>query len=176
MNFDLEKSIELLQRSPSTYEALFANLTHDWATINEGPNTWSAYNIMGHLIHGEKTDWIPRAKIILNSPGNSFEPYDRFAQEKLYSTQTFEALLNEFKDWRSQNLDTLKSWQLTPQDLDKEGLHPDLGLVTLRQLISTWTIHDMIHLNQLSRVMVKHYADDIGPWRKYVRLLNNYPY
>lgn len=172
MNFDLKKSIELLGRSPETYETLFSNLNYDWNVINEGQNTWSAYNIIGHLIHGEKTDWIPRAEIILNKGDKNFEPYDRFAQEKLYSTQTFEELINEFKILRANNLDKLNSWNLTEQDLDKQGIHPDLGVVTLKQLISTWTIHDMIHLNQISRVIVKHYAKDIGPWKKYVRLLN----
>lgn len=173
MNFDLKKSIELLERSPETYEALLSNLKNDWNKINEGQDTWSAYNIVGHLIHGEKTDWIPRAEIILTKENKKFEPYDRFAQEKLYSTQTFEELINEFKELRVRNVDKLKSWNLTEQDLDKQGMHPDLGLVTLKQLISTWTIHDMIHFNQISRVIVKHYADDIGPWKKYVRLLND---
>ena len=172
MNFDLKKSIELLERSPKTYETLFSNLNHDWNSINEGQNTWSAYNIIGHLIHGEKTDWIPRAKIILNQGNKNFEPYDRFAQEKLYSTQTFEELIIEFKTLRINNVEILESWNLTEQDLSKEGIHPDLGIVNLKQLISTWTIHDMIHLNQISRVIVKHYEEDIGPWKKYVRLLN----
>ncbi len=172
MNFDLKKSIELLERSPKTYETLFSNLNYDWNSINEGQNTWSAYNIIGHLIHGEKTDWIPRAKIILNQGNKNFEPYDRFAQEKLYSTQTFEELIIEFKTLRINNVEILESWNLTEQDLSKEGIHPDLGIVNLKQLISTWTIHDMIHLNQISRVIVKHYEEDIGPWKKYVRLLN----
>ena len=172
MNFDLKKSIELLERSPKTYETLFCNLNYNWNRINEGQNTWSAYNIIGHLIHGEKTDWIPRAKIILNQGDKNFEPYDRFAQEKLYSTQTFEELITEFKILRINNVEELKSWNLTEQDLNKEGVHPDLGIVTLKQLISTWTIHDIIHLNQISRVIVKHYGEDIGPWKKYVRLLN----
>ncbi|GGD14965.1 DinB family protein [Hyunsoonleella pacifica] len=172
MNFDLKKSIELLERSPKTYETLFCNLNYNWNRINEGQNTWSAYSIIGHLIHGEKTDWIPRAKIILNQGDKNFEPYDRFAQEKLYSTQTFEELITEFKILRINNVEELKSWNLTEQDLNKEGIHPDLGIVTLKQLISTWTIHDIIHLNQISRVIVKHYGEDIGPWKKYVRLLN----
>ena len=172
MNFDLKKSTELLERSPETYETLFCNLNSDWNKINEGQNTWSAYNIIGHLIHGEKTDWIPRAEIILNKDDKNFEPYDRFAQEKLYSTQTFEELIDEFKRLRISNVSKLKSWNLTEADLNKKGIHPDLGIVTLKELISTWTIHDMIHLNQISRVIVKHYGEDIGPWKKYVRLLN----
>jgi len=172
MNFDLKKSMELLKRFPDTYESLFSNFNSDWNKINEGQNTWSAYNIIGHLIHGEKTDWIPKAEIILNKDDKNFEPYDRFAQEKLYSTQTFEELIDEYKRLRVLNVNKLKSWNLTEKDLNKEGIHPDLGIVTLKELISTWTIHDMIHLNQISRVIVKHYEEDIGPWKKYVRLLN----
>lgn len=173
MNFNLEKSIELLERTPKAYEVLLGDLSSDLGTINEGDATWSAYDILGHLIHGEKTDWIPRSEIILgNDKDKEFEPYDRFAQEKLYATQTIEELLEEFKRLRTKNIYEIKSWDLTQQDLDKKGIHPDLGEVTLRQLISTWTIHDMIHLNQLSRVIIKHYANDIGPWKNYVSLLN----
>lgn len=173
MNFDLNKSIELLERTPEMYSALFSNCTQNWDTINEGENTWSGYNIIGHLIHGEKTDWILRAEIILgNKEDKTFEVYDRFAQEKLYSSQTTDELLEEFKTVRAKNIKTLKSWNLTEDDLDKKGVHPDLGIVTLRQLISTWTIHDMVHLNQISRVLVKHYAEDVGPWAKYTTLLN----
>ncbi|WP_456440420.1 DinB family protein [Psychroserpens sp.] len=173
MNFNLQKSIERLERTPKVYSALFNNSTHNWDRINEGEKTWSAYNIIGHLIHGEKTDWIPRAEIILGSIKNkTFEAYDRFAQEKLYSSQTTDELLNEFRILRTKNIQKLKSWNLTESDLNKEGIHPDLKTVTLRELIAAWTAHDMIHLNQVSRVIVKHYAEDIGPWKNYVRLLN----
>jgi hypothetical protein len=173
MNFNLQKSIELLERTPEIYSALFNNSTHDWDRINEGENTWSGYNIIGHLIHGEKTDWIPRAELILGSTENkTFEAYDRFAQEELYSSQTTDELLNEFRALRAENIQKLKSWNLTESDLNKEGIHPDLKTVALRELISAWTIHDMVHLNQISRVIVKHYAQDIGPWKDYVRLLN----
>lgn len=171
MNFNLLKSIELLERTPDTYNVLFSNLS-SWNTINESENTWSAYDIIGHLIHGEKTDWIPRAKIIINKTAKEFTPYDRFAQEKLYSSQSFEELIALFKKERLKNIETLKSWNLTETDLNKTGIHPDLGTVTLKQLIATWTIHDMIHLNQLSRVFIKHYSNDIGPWKAYVSILN----
>ena len=173
MNFDLNKSIELLNRTPDMYSALFTNSEHRWDKIDEGAGTWNGYNIIGHLIHGEKTDWIPRAEIIMGNDGiKTFEPYDRFAQEKLYSTQTTEELLSEFRILRSKNIEKIKSWNLSKNDLDKKGIHPDLGIVTLRQLISTWTIHDLAHLNQISRVIVKHYSEDVGPWKKYTRLLN----
>ncbi len=172
MNFNLDKSIELLERTPNIFKALFYGLSHDWATINEGKNTWSGYTIIGHLIHGEKTDWMPRAKIILGeNQDKHFEPYDRFAQDKLYANQTIEELLNEFEELRKKNLTELRSWSLTTDDLNKKGIHPELGIVTLRELISTWTIHDMAHLNQVSRVLVKHYSKDVGPWTNYIKIL-----
>ncbi len=172
MNFNLNKSIEILQRTPDVYIALLSNCHHNWDRINEGPNTWSGHNIVGHLIHGERTDWIPRAEIILGDGENkNFEPYDRFAQEHLYSQQSMDELLDLFKSLRAENIRKLKSWNLSTQDLDKEGMHPELGRVTLRQLISTWTIHDLNHMNQISRVMIKHYKEDIGPWIKYNKLL-----
>ncbi|MBW1296319.1 DinB family protein [Aquimarina litoralis] len=173
MNFNLNKSIELLDRTPDVYSALLNNLAYNWDKIDEGAGTWNGYNIIGHLIHGEKTDWIPRAEIILgNANDKTFTPYDRFAQEKLYATQTTQELLDEFRMLRTKNIEKLKSWNLSEYDLDKKGTHPDLGEVTLRQLISTWTIHDIAHLNQLSRVIVKHYSEDVGPWKKYTRILN----
>lgn len=173
MNFDLNKSIEILERTPEVYVALFSNSNHNLDKINEGVDTWNGYNIIGHLIHGEKTDWIPRAEIIIgNNDNKTFESYDRFAQEKLYSSQTIEDLLTEFKNLRKKNIEKLTSWNLSKTDLEKEGIHPDLGTVTLRQLISTWTIHDIAHLNQVSRAIVKHYVEDVGPWKKYTKLLN----
>ncbi|MGY6648491.1 DinB family protein [Wenyingzhuangia sp. IMCC45574] len=175
MNFNLNKSVEMLERTPDAYIALFQNLTYEWDTLNEGANTWNAKNILGHLIHGEKTDWIPRATQILDPNFNeTFEPYDRFAQDTLYNTQTTDQLLEEYKALRVKNIATLQSWNLTKEDLDKTGTHPDsnIGTVTLRELISTWTIHDLIHLNQISRVLAKHYSEDMGPWRQYTKLLN----
>ncbi len=172
MKFNLNKSIELLQRTPEVYSTLFKDINSNWATINEGPDTWSAYNIIGHLIHGEKTDWIPRARIILgDQEDKTFIPYDRFAQEELYSTQSIEELLQEFKVIRQQNIEELLSWGLSKSDLDKTGIHPDLGEITLRQLIATWSMHDLVHLNQVTRVMVKHYSGEIGPFKNYLNLL-----
>lgn len=174
MNFNLDKAIETLARTPQVYRALLSNSQYQIERINEGPGTWSGYNIIGHLIHGEKTDWIPRAEIILGDRQNkTFEPYDRFAQDKLYASQSTEELLSEFESLRKQNLDTLRSWSLTEQDLRKEGIHPDFGVVTLKQLLSTWTVHDLSHINQLSRAIVKHYAADVGPWKKYISLLKD---
>ena len=157
MNFDLLKSIELLERTPQVYKSLFYRSTSDWTTINEGLNTWSAFDIVGHLIHGELTDWIPRAEIILSEDRSdkTFEPYDRFAQEKNSKGKTIDFLLEQFEELREFNLVKLKSWNLSATDLLKKGIHPELGEVTLKQLITTWTIHGIGHLNQISRVIVK---------------------
>lgn len=171
MNFSLPKSIAILERTPLAFEALLQKLPQQLEKVNEGEDTWSAYNIIGHLIHGEKTDWIPRAEIILgDGPDKTFEPYDRFAQERLYSSQPIEALLAEYKTLRKQNIEKLQSWNLTEQDLTKKGIHPELGTTTLQQLIASWTVHDLTHLNQVSRVLVKHFSEDVGPWKKYIKL------
>lgn len=173
MNFNLNKSIELLERSPRTYRALFYDLKYDWDQINEGDNTWNAFNIIGHLIYGEMTDWIPRAKIILSTEikDKTFEPYDRYAQNSLFKGKSTNELLDKFEELRTKNLDELKSWNLTSDDLKKEGIHPELGPVTLQELIATWTIHDMGHLNQISRVLIKSYSEDVGPWTAYSKIL-----
>nr|WP_299386237.1 DinB family protein [Allomuricauda sp.] len=132
MNFDLNKSIQILERTPSVFNALFGGMDSNWHTINEGPRTWSAYDIVGHLIHGEQTDWIPRAKIILgDATDKTFMPFDRFAQEKLSKGKSMEDLLEEFTSLRESSLDQLKLMNITAQDLEKKGVHPDLGEVTL---------------------------------------------
>lgn len=171
MNFSLEKSIALLERTPKVYRVLLEGL-ESWSSINEGGDSWSAWDIIGHLIFGEQTDWIPRIKLMLESEEvPTFTPYDRFAQKELFEGKTIEELLIQFELIRVENLNKLKSWNLSTKDLCKEGNHPDLGRVTVKELIATWTIHDMGHMNQLSRVMVKHYKDDVGPWSAYSKLL-----
>ena len=172
MNFELNKSIELLERTPAAYKALFYGLSSEWGIINEGDKTWSAFDIIGHLIHGEKTDWIPRARIILSKLNDkTFEPFDRFAQEEISKGKTLEMLIDEFTARRTENLKIVKSWNLTKEDLEKTGVHPHLGPVTLKQLIAAWTIHDMSHLHQVSRVVVKYYKNDAGPFAQYIRIL-----
>lgn len=171
-NFNLDKSIALLERTPKAYRELFYGLGYHWTNVNEGVGTWSAFDIIGHLIHGELTDWIPRARIILGDDKNKeFEPFDRFAQKELSKGKTIEQLLDQFSALRQSNLEILLSWKLTEAQLNRTAKHPDLGTVTLRQHLSTWTIHDMSHLYQLSRVIVKHYTEDIGPWKAYSRIL-----
>lgn len=172
MNFNLEQSIDLLERAPVVYRNLFQGLPPGWIFANEGEETWSAFDIVGHLIHGENTDWIPRARIILNKEDKTFEPFDRFAQKELSKGKTMQHLLDEFESLRKENVKELRSWNLTGEELKMEGRHPELGAVTLQQLIATWTIHDLNHIHQASRVMVKFYKDDVGPWAKYIKILN----
>ncbi|CAN5266251.1 hypothetical protein BH11BAC5_BH11BAC5_27930 [soil metagenome] len=172
MHFSLSKSLEILERTPDVLIAMLQNLSEEWTSINEGGETWSVYEIVGHLIHGEKTDWIPRMEIILSDkPGKAFEPFDRFAHSNNSTEKTLNGLLAEFKSIRQINIEVLKSKQLTEQDLQLTGVHPDFGDVTLSQLISTWTIHDLNHLSQITRVMAKQYKDEVGPWTAFLRIL-----
>lgn len=173
MKFDLNKSLALLQRTPNVLEALLKDLPEDWTTHNEGGKSWSPYDVVGHLIHGEKTDWIDRTKIILfEGPDKTFTPFDRFAQFKESQGKTLNQLLDEFKKLRLTNLKTLESFNITKDMLDKTARHPSLGKVTLRNLLATWTAHDLNHIYQIIRVMAKHYRPEVGPWSQYLRLVN----
>lgn len=175
MNFSVAKTIEILSRSPSVYKTLLFDLSTEWTHAHEGPDTWSAFDIVGHLIHCEKTDWMVRANMILSDQPEEmkvFEPFDRFAQQKDSVGKQMNDLLEEFTQLREQHLQTLKSWDLHGAQLAKTAMHPELGKVTLSQLLAAWAAHDLNHLNQASRVMAKHYKDDMGPWKQYLRLLN----
>lgn len=171
MNFELNKSVEILERTPHTLRTLLQGLDTDWTAANEGDKTWSPYDVVGHLIHGEDTDWIPRAKIILNKESRPFEPFDRFAQFNRSAGKSLEELLKEFELKRAQNLNALRHFNLQPTDLELEGTHPELGKVTLRQLLSAWVVHDLGHIAQVSRVMAKQYASEVGVWTAYMRIL-----
>lgn len=172
MNFTLTKSLEILERTPDVLNSLLQNLSYDWTSNNEGGETWSAYDIVGHLIHGEKTDWIPRAEIILSGkPDKSFERFDRFAQFKESKGKSLTVLLDEFKRLRKKNLAYLRSKKLTDKNLEEKGVHPDFGEVTLSQLLSTWVVHDLNHIAQIARVMAKQYKEEVGPWIKYLGIL-----
>lgn len=149
------------------------NLPAEWTTPNEGANSWSAFDIVGHLIHGERTDWVPRAQLILSArTDKTFEPFDRFAQFELSKGKTLEQLLDEFTALRKENIEWLRAQPLLPTDLEKKGRHPALGEVTLAQLLATWTVHDLNHLAQVSRVMAKQYKDEVGPWQQYLGVLH----
>lgn len=173
MEFDLRVAIPILERTPATLRALLAGLPSEWTDATEGPDTWSPYDVVGHLIHGEHTDWIPRARIILEQGTNRrFEPFDRFAQFRDSEGKSLAELLDEFERLRAQSLATLAGWRLTDAQLSLEGEHPTLGAVTLRQLLSTWPAHDLSHLAQISRVMAKQYRDAIGPWRAFLPVMD----
>ncbi len=172
MQFDLKKSADILERTPAVLKALLTGLDAGWIMNNEGPNTFSPYDVIGHLVHGERTDWVVRAKIILEfETTRPFEPWDRFAQYELSKGKSLQQLLHEFEMLRKENLDWLQSLTLTETDLNKKGLHPVLGEVTLKNLLSTWVVHDLTHIAQIGRVMAKQYAKDIGPWSDFFRIL-----
>jgi len=173
MDLHLPDAIAILERTPRTLEALLSGLTPTWTDANEGPDTWSPYIIVGHLIHGERTDWIPRARIILEQgPSRRFTPYDRFAQFQESAGKSLTELLDEFAHLRSANVGILVEWNLTDEQLGLTGEHPEFGPVTLRQLLATWVAHDLSHLAQATRVMAKRYRDAVGPWRAYLPVMD----
>jgi len=174
MNFNLEKSIEILERTPDVISTLLQNISDEWTTNNEGGESWSAYDVVGHLIHGELTDWIPRADIILSDNSNkAFTPFNRFAQAHESSGKSLQQLLDEFKFLRKKNIEHLKSKKITTAALELKGIHPAFGEVTLAQLLSTWVVHDLNHIAQISRVMAKQYKEAVGPWTEYLRILQS---
>ena len=173
MKFSLERTIEILDRTPAVLKTLLQNLHQDWTMNNEGPETFSPYDVVGHLIHGEKTDWRERTTMIMEyGESKTFIPYDRFAQFEESKRKSLQQLLDEFEKLRTENLVWLKSLNLSEADFDKKGIHPSLGQVTLRQLLSTWVIHDLTHIAQVARVMAKQYKEEMGAWVEYFRILN----
>ena len=172
MTFRLDHTIALLERTPATLAALLRDLPDDWSRANEGAQTFSPYDVVGHLIHGERTDWMVRARIILeHGESRAFDRYDRFAQEKESAGRPLGALLDEFERLRRENLAALRRLNLGPTDLDRRGTHPILGTVTLRQLLATWAVHDLTHMHQISRAMAHQYRDQVGPWTVFLGVL-----
>jgi hypothetical protein len=173
MQHNLPHTLSLLSRTPATLRALLKDLPEEWTHKNEGKDTWSAFDIVGHLIHGERTDWIPRAKIILQfGETKAFEPFDRLAQERESQGKSLAELLNEFARARSESLSELRAWNLRPEDLERRGRHPALGAVTLSQLLAAWVVHDQTHLHQISRVLAHQYREAVGPWSAYLGVLH----
>ena len=173
MAFELSEGIAVLERTPAAFRALLGGLPAPWIACDEGPDTFSPFDNLGHLIHGERTDWIPRARIILaQGATRRFEPYDRFAQSRESAGKTLAELLDEFATLRAANLATLRSWNLVEAQFALEGAHPALGQVTLRQLLATWVAHDLGHIAQTTRVMAKRYRDAVGPWREYLPIMD----
>jgi hypothetical protein len=172
-SFSLDEAVALLARTPATLDALLRGLPDTWIDGNEGDQTWSPFDVVGHLIHGERTDWIPRAKIILeHGEARPFDKFDRFAQFAASEKRSLPALLDEFAALRRESLQSLNALQLTEADLERRGRHPELGIVTLRQLLSTWVAHDLDHVVQISRVIARQYSDEVGPWRAYLRIIS----
>jgi hypothetical protein len=172
VNFDLGKSLAVLERTPGVLRALLTDLPDDWTRGNEGPETWSPFDIVGHLVHGERTDWMPRLAMILeHGEGRSFEPFDRFAMLQSSRGKSLRELLDDFATLRAANLAKLVARQLQPEDLKRRGRHPELGMVTLAELLATWVTHDLEHLAQIARVMGREYTTAVGPWRAYLPML-----
>ena len=173
MKYSLERSYEILDRTPGVLQALLSGLPDDWVMPNERTETFSPYDVVGHLVHGEKTDWVVRTKMILEF-GNTktFEKYDRFAQYEESKGKSLHQLLNEFAAIRKDNMIWFKALNLTEADLDRKGMHPVLGDLTLRNLLATWVVHDLTHIAQITRVMAKQYKTEMGPWPEFFRILN----
>jgi len=172
LTFDLDRTIALLERTPAALAALLGGLPEPWIRSNEGPDTWSPYDVVGHLIHGERTDWMVRTRIILeHGEARPFDRYDRFAQQRANPGRPLAGLLDEFADLRAGNLSALRSLNLGPADHARRGTHPLLGTVTLRQLLATWAAHDLTHLHQIARVMAHQYREEVGPWTRFLGVL-----
>lgn len=172
VKFNLDQSIEILERTPAVLKAYLSGLSEGWLKHNEGVDTWSPYNIVGHLIFGEKTDWMVRVKTILGTAENkTFEPFDRFAQLQEDQNKPITEMLAAFDVLRLANIKELRSFNISTDDLELKGIHPEFGQVTLKQLIATWAVHDMGHIAQISRVMAKQYSDQVGPWAAYLGIL-----
>jgi len=172
MNFNLNKSIEILERTPASLYSLLNNVSEDWILNNEGGQSWSTYDIVGHLIHCDTDNWIPRIEIILTkSIVVQFDPLNRLAQIEKSKNKTFTDLLNEFIRVRSASIEKLRDLNISEEQLLKEAIHPELGIVNLSQLIATWVVHDLDHIAQISRVMAKQYKNEVGPWIHYLKIL-----
>jgi len=172
MAHDLEQTLALIERTPAVLNALLRDLPDGWTMRNEGEKSWSAYDIVGHLIHGEKTDWIPRAKRLLESgESKPFDKFDRFAQERESKGKSLAQLLDEFARLRAESIRQLRELKLQSKDLARKGTHQVLGTVTLSELLASWAAHDLTHLHQLSRVMAHQYREAIGPWTKFMGVM-----
>jgi len=172
-SLNVEEASAILARTPAALDALLRGLPEGWMTSNEGSGTWSPFDVIGHLIHGERTDWMPRVRIILDhGESRPFDKFDRFAQFAASEGRGLGSLLDEFAMLRQENLRQLSALALRDADLDKRGRHPELGIVTLRQLLATWVAHDLDHVVQVSRVLAGQYSDEVGPWRAFLRIIS----
>jgi uncharacterized damage-inducible protein DinB len=172
MDFQLEQAVEILSRTPATLTGLLGGLSDAWTRSTEGPETWSAFDIVGHLLHGDEADWMVRARFILyEGAGRPFDSYNRTAMFQKYDGYTLDQLLAAFEQARAKNLATLREWHLTPDQLTRTGTHPALGTVTLSQLLASWVVHDLNHIGQAVEVMARQYGEAVGPWSAYLAIL-----
>lgn len=173
MNHDLSHSVALLACTPATLKSLLQDLPEAWTSTNEGENTWSVFDVVGHLVHGERTDWMPRAKRILEfGEAKAFDPFDRFAQSRESQGKSLPQLLDEFAHLRADNLEQLRALHLQSQDFERRGRHPALGTVTLSELLAAWAAHDLTHFHQISRIMAYQYREAVGPWNKFLGVMH----
>jgi hypothetical protein len=172
MKFDLNKTIEILERTPNVLKSILLGVSEEWTLENEGVNTWSPFDILGHLILGEETDWVTRTQIILSSKKDkSFVPFNMTLHLENSKGKTIKDLLDQFEQLRFKNLETIKSLRISNKNLNLEGMHPEFGKVTLKELLATWTVHDLGHIAQIARVMAKQYKQEVGPWAVYLGVL-----
>ena len=172
MNFSLAKSVEILRQTPYALQRMLEGLSDDWTVSSGDRESWGVYDVIGHLIHGEETDWIPRAEIILAQGENrTFKPFDRVAQFESSNYRSLDELLTEFAHLRSTNLEKLARFELNAEQFQLRGSHPELGEVTLGQLLATWVVHDLNHISQISRILAENYRDAVGPWKEYLSVL-----
>ena len=170
--FRLDETIEILKQTPATLSSLVGGLSDEWIRCDEGPDTWSPYDIVGHLVHGEQADWIERLELMLeHGEWKTFTPFDRSAQFEKFKGKTLDELLEMFAAMRETNLRMLAAKNLQPEQLEQRGTHPAFGPVTVRQLLATWAVHDLGHIAQIVRVMAKRYSEAVGPWSAYLRIL-----
>jgi DinB superfamily len=172
MPFELNDAIQILERTPATLRALLTGLSPTWTTATEGQDTWTPHEVIAHLINGERTDWIPRTRHLLEyGESRPFDPFDRTGGFEEARDRPLADLLREFAMLREEGLATLRDLQLAERDLDRRGRHPSLGPVTLRQHLASWTVHDLTHISQIVRVLAVQYREDVGPWRQYLRIV-----
>ncbi|HEX8367873.1 MAG TPA: DinB family protein [Pyrinomonadaceae bacterium] len=172
MNFQIEQAVEILSRTPVVLNSLLGNLSGDWTMNKETGDGWSPFDVVGHFIHGEETDWIPRAEIILAQGENPiFEPFDRFAQFERSKGKTLSELLETFAVLRGRNIEILRRLNITPDRLRLQGIHPELGEVNLEQLLATWVVHDLTHIRQIVTALAHKYAENVGAWKEYLSIL-----
>lgn len=176
MKFDLQQAIRILEKTPVVVRTQLNHLDSGWIHTNEGGHSWSPYDVVGHLIHGEKTDWMPRLEIMMSDgPIQTFEPYNRFAQIEMSKGKPVEELLDMFELLRKVNLETLRSKNISERDLIRKAIHPSLGEIRLSNMLSAWVVHDQGHIAQIARVLAKNYEAEVGPWTKYLTILNYTP-